>query len=432
MTTISVSSTGVVSFTPAAGDLVALDYTAVDYLGSDAVVDVALFLRAGSTTPTPENTVLKLTIRDNVTDDIIFTAQGIVGLPIEDTRSFLSIADATEYFSALALVTIATGFNGITASLAYNAPNGLGRNKVTLTLPDDQPPVFNGNALYDAIVLMEPKPSYIVLPRTDDLEVVVAAQRAMEKLNIPLEGEIDPTLTVDQAIAAAEGIDAQDHRFSLTWCPNLSRPRDAVSVRGAKSARGAIGALVGMALLRNARVNSQGIPPIHEPVAGYPYPINFKSMTSRPDIVLNESALERLAVAKINVVRRIVYDTGVRFVLSDALTQYNSQSSALRLKNSTEIVLFTTNVCIDILKRHMLKNTASFLKDADRDIGRFLSACSSGDSQLLKPADDLAGKPYTFTLTPDDQLPFERVRLTLSRRPEGMVRSVIFDDFVSK
>lgn len=432
MTTISVSSAGVVSLVPAVGDLVALDFTTVDYLGDGVVVDVSIFLKAGSTTPTPENTVLKLLIRDSVTDDNIFSVQGVIGLDVEDTASLLNIAEASEYFSNFELDFTAVGFATIASSDAYNAPNSLGRDKVTLTLPDSQPPAFDADDVYDAITLMEPKPSYIVLPCTDDLAVVVAAQRAMNKLNIPLRGEIDPSLTVDQAIAAAEGIDAQDHRFSLVWNPNLSRPRDAVSIRGAKIPRGAIGAIIGMLLLRNARANAQGIPALQTAVAGFDYPITFKAMTPRPDVTLNDGALEKLAIAKVNVVRRVVYEDGARFVVSDVLTQYDSKTSVLRLEPASEITCYTANRCIEILRRHMLKNTATFLADADRDINRFLTACSSGDSKLLVPAEDLGGKPFVFRLTPDEQLPHERVRFYFARRPEGTVRSVVFDDVVTK
>ena len=51
-------------------------------------------------------------------------------------------------------------------------------------------------------------------------------------------------------------------------------------------------------------------------------------------------------------------------------------------------------------------------------------------SGWLKPAEDLNGKPFAFSLIPDQDYPFERVRLYLARRPEGATRAVIFDEDV--
>jgi hypothetical protein len=426
---IVLSSAGVVSLTPATGDLITIDYELHSYLGDGVAVEVALSLATGATAPTPANTIAQLTWRDTATDKIIYRVSGIVGLPIDNPKSLRSVADATDQFSSIEVTTVATGFAAaVTGSDAYNAPNSLGRNKVSLALPDDQPPAFNADALYDAITLMEPKPSYLVLPDADDLVVMETMQRVMQTLNVPLLVELDPTLTIDQAASQITAIDAQDHRVVAIWNPTLSRPATATSLRGAKKTRRAVGQLVGKMLLRNARVNSQGIPPIDTPVAGHDFPFTFNSMEMRPDVVLNNAALEKLATAKINVLRRLKFDTGVRFVLSDVLTQHQSENSALRLINSMEIICFTTNVVLEILKRHMLKKTTGFLVDADRDIGNFLSACAAAG--LLQPADDLGGQPFTYALTADPTAPFERVRLVMQRRPEGAVRSVIFDEDV--
>ena len=76
----------------------------------------------------------------------------------------------------------------------------------------------------------------------------------------------------------------------------------------------------------------------------------------------------------------------------------------------------------------MLKPTADYLEKASKELDKYLSgAVTSG---WLKPAEDLGGKPYDFQLTPDQDKPFERVRLYMARRPEGAVRSVIFDEDV--
>lgn len=423
---IYVGTTGTVSLAPSVGAVITIGYELYDNLGSGVVLDVALSQLTSGTSPT---VVAQLTWRDNTTDDVIYRVKGVVGLPIENASSLLSVADATEAFKSFEVTTVSAGFaTAITGSAAYNEPNTRGREKVSLTLPADNPPAFNANDLFNSLTLMEPRPSYLVLPVADDLPVLVAVQRAAEQLNVPLDIELDPSLTVDQAAAAAIAIEAQDHRVAVYWSPILARAIDATSTRGAKKLRRAIGQILGMKLLRNARVNSQGIPPIDIPVAGADFPLSFNSMEMRPDIVLDAAALEKLAKAKVNVIRRMSYDIGTRFVISDVLTQYDSASSALRLTNAAEIACFTTNVVIDILRRHMLKKMSGFLVDASLDIELFLNKCASAG--LLQPAQDLNGLPYEFSLSPDSTMPFERVRLVMKRRPEGAVRSVIFDDDV--
>lgn len=426
---IYLSTAGAVSLTSAAGDVLTIDYELHDHLGDSAVLDVALSLLSGATTPTPDSTVVQLTWRDSATDDVIYRVKGVAGLPIENPMSLLSVADATEAFASIDVTAVVTGFTtAVLASDAYNAPNTRGREKITVALPDDQPAAFDATALFNALTLMEPRPSYLVLPVDDDLPVLAAVLRATEKLNIPLDIELDPSLTVAQAAAAAIAIEADDHRVATYWSPILARSVTAISTRGPKKLRRAIGQILGMKLLRNARTNAEGISPIHVPVAGADFPLSFNSMEMRPDIVLDDDALEILAKAKVNVIRRIPYDIGSLFVVSDVLTQYSSASSALRLTNAAEIACFTTNVVIDILRRHMLKKMSGYLVDASKDIELFLNKCVSAG--LLQPADDLSGQPYEFSLIPDQTMPFERVRLVLKRRPEGAVRSAIFDDDV--
>jgi hypothetical protein len=431
---VVLSSAGALSLTPAAGDVFNIEYDLHDYLGADVAVDVKLSLTLGESVPSPSNTVVSLTWRDDVTGDLIYQVDGVVGLDEENSISLANRAQATQAFRSFDVTTLSTGFAVAAADFeGYNPPNTLARNVGSVILPGDQPPVFDAEQAFDAVTLMQPVPSYIVLPATDDVPLWNLSMRAMDALNIPLDAEIDPTLTVDQAVSLAGGLGANDHRVALYWNPNVSRPRDAVSLRGAKKPRRVLGWLLGTKLLRNARVNAIGIPPIADPVAGERFQVPFTAMEQAQGVVMSAGNLEKLAVAKINVVRQINYDTGARFVVSDVLTQYASANSALRLTNAAEIICYTTNVVLSILRRHMLKRMTGYLTDASRDIDRFLSACSDAQSGLLQPAEDLGGQPYTFSLVPDEQFPFERVRLEMQRRPEGAVRSVDFaEDVVVK
>lgn len=427
--TLYLSNTGLISLTEPtapASTAIKIDYDLHSFLGEDAVLDVAFISK--KTTPALTDIVARLIWRDSLTDDVIYKVQGTLSTDESNTSSLWSVAGALEYFKSFEIDLKATALSAVLASDAYNALNSRGNKLLTINLPTDHPPSFDGDKLFKLLTTSKPTPGYWVLPSLTNLALYNAMYRVMVETNIPLDCELDPTLTVEQAIQLATSLDAQHHLVQLIWSPNVCRPRDAISLLGRKKPCHAIGQYMAMKTLRNAKTTAQGIPKIADPVAGESYPFTYKAMETRLDIEFDTPTLEELAKAKINVVRQIQYDTGTKFVLSDVLTQYSSKDSALRLVNSADIARYTTNRCIEILKRHMLKRTTAYLRDASRDITQFLDACVT--AELLQNAEDLGGKPYAFSLIPDEAMPFERVRFALSRRPEGCTRTVVFDDDV--
>lgn len=407
-----------------------IDYDLHSYLGSDVELQVK-FLSKVTTPTTGSQIVCQLRWVDTATDTLIYQVQGTLNDDEDDYASLWSIAGATEYFKSFEITyNNATLITAITSSSAYNSLNSLSKNVTTFALADDQPSAFDADQAFNLLTTLRNRPSDIAIIGLQNLSVYNTILRALDQLNIPFTIELDPTLTIDQAVAIANSLDANDHRVQLIWSPNLCRPRDAISLRGRKKPAYAMGMYLGYKALRNANVTAKGIPPIGTPIAGADYPFSLKSIEQRADIVFGPQELEQLAVAKINVVRLENYDIGERFVLSDVLTQYQSKDSALRIVNAAEITCYTENKVIDILKRHMLKKTDRFLTEAGRDITTFLNNCVSAD--LLKNASDLGGKPYAFKLEEDEQYPFERVRLYLARRVVGAVRSVVFDDVIVK
>lgn len=429
--TIYLSDNGMLSLTESSDAVAHFEYDLHSYLGDDAVLDF-VFLGKKSN-PGLSNIVAQLTWRDGFTNDVIVKAQGTLSTDENNLASLWSVAGAlpdVKHFEIVHLESASITANAIKQSTAFNDVKSLGKNKISLTLPSDHPNGFLGDYLFEVITTMTPKPSYIGLAQISDLSVYTPLYRAMEKLNIPLDIELDPTLTKDQAISLVESVDANHHLVQFLFSPNVSRPRDAISLLGRKKPAYVLGTYLGMKQLRNSRTTASGILRLADPVAGesYPFDKHIKGLQKRDDIQFDEPTLEEFAIAKINVVRQIEYDSGTKFVLSDILTQYNSKTSALRLSSSADIARYTTNGCVNILKRHMLKRTAVYLKEASRDIQKFLDDCYGAG--LIVQAEDLGGQPYQFSLVPDQQMPFERVRLYLARRPEGATRSAVFDEDV--
>ncbi|KYQ83145.1 hypothetical protein AWW72_15460 [Acinetobacter sp. NRRL B-65365] len=406
--------------------VLSLDFLTFNYL-QNTELEVAFFSKINL--PTLADITMRLRIIDATSGDEVVRIQGIVDSDPDNMASIVAVADATEEFEEFSLSFQPEALDAILNSDAFNAANSLGRNKAVLALSDEPVPSFNADETVKTLIKLVDPPSYIALPVADNLPLYVACLRVAEKLNIPLDVEIDPTITEEQAAQLAESLDAQSHQVQLIWSPNICRPRDAVSLRGRKVPATYIGQYIGDKLLRNARTNAKGFAPIQYAVAWKDYPFKKKVLEQRPDIDLeDEQTLEMLAKAKVNVVRPIKFDSGVSFVLSDVLTQVRSKNSALRLVNASEIAMRTKNDVVNILKNHMLKPTEDYLEKASKEIEKYLSdAATSG---WLKPAEELSGRPYVFRLIPDNDYPFERVRLYLARRPEGATRAVIFDEDV--
>ncbi|GAA5003329.1 hypothetical protein GCM10023206_06920 [Acinetobacter puyangensis] len=430
---VNLNSSGQISLGNTEGAAFGIDYDLYNYLGSEVALKIQFFGKVANPTKGSQ-IVCRLTWIDTLAGDEIYQVQGNLSWNEEDNSSLWNVAGAKNIFKSFELVYGNNSYSNMIAAIllsdAYNSVNSLGRNSIQLVLIEDQPPGFDADTLYKTLISLDQRPSDIGLNGLDYLEVYSALYRVIDNLNIPLIVELDPTLDQDVAISLAQSLDAQDHRVQLIWSPNTCRPRDASSLRGRQKPCYVLGHYLGLKALRNVKTTAQSIPMIADPVAGEPYPFKLKAMTPRDDVIFDEETIEALAEAKINVVRRINYDTGIQFVMSDVLTQYVSETSALRVVNAAEIACYTTNRVTEILKRHMLKKTTSFLEDAGRDITKFLNACYSAG--LIVDAEDLGYQPYQFSLVPDESKPFERVRLYLARRPEGAVRSVIFDDVITK
>lgn len=410
-----------------------------DVMDDGCKLDVAFFQRAGSMTVTGlDDIIARLVWKDSVTGEELYRLSGLLQSR-DGEPSLAQSAEDSELFSVFTVTAsvAADAVTAILASAAYNSTGTLGRGKATLTIPaisagaTATPPTAYMNAVFDDVRQMADKPKYIGVAKTSALTTWTLAMRLMDKLNCHLVGELAGNLSIDNAVALAASLDPADHRVALFYNPHPARPRDAISVRGAKAIRPVIGVQIGYRLLRNAAIDARGIPPLNVPIAGYDFPVRFKGMTASNDVVLDEPALNRLAEAKITPVLFERYEDGGRFVFGDLLTQYGgSKTSALRLSNAAEIITFTEDVVLQIIRRHMLRGMNRFIDSADTDCRRFLDGCVTAG--LLVPAEDLDGYPYVLSITPREDRPFDGVNVSLGRRPEGAVRAVYFNDTVNK
>lgn len=275
-----------------------------------------------------------------------------------------------------------------------------------------------------------PHPNYIAVTDVSNLEMIDALAGVMADFNIHMFIDVGQMTDWRNVAALVEGLNFNDQRIRVLWNPNKCRPGETSGILSRQKWRPCVGDYLGKHLLRNALRNVNGIPPLHIPVAGYEFPIDFRGMKQMDEVNLDEEAQNALAAAHVIVVLNERYQNQSRWIYGDVLTQRSSATSALRLANAAEIETFTANGVIDIIKRHMLAPMDDFLSRVYGDCQRFLDACVAAG--LLKESVELAGRYYALEISPNTEKPFEAVNVKLARRPEGAVRQAYLETTIVK
>lgn len=416
-----------------------------DILDEGCDLELKFYSRAGATLTSGKPTAIndiqaELTFKDSLTKKQLYSFTGLLAANTKGI-TLAQVAQDSNVFSTFTVTLLGDNANtadAIITSLAGNLPNTLGRKKVTLAVPtmagaSATIPASFYELMFNRLSYGDLRPNYLAIAQTDNLSLINCLMRIAEKRNCLIFGDIDPTLPLDSAMAVSSGIEAKTALVSWFFNATKSRPRDAETVSGAKVFRPSVGVLLGYTLLRNANTNKQGIPPLQIPIAGYDYPLPFKGMELRSDIFYDQDTLDRLADQGVAINPVILHqgNEGSRFIFGDLKTQYDDDGdSPLTLINSTEILVYTANAVLDIISRYLRTGMDEFIEFAERDCRAFLDNCFSAG--LLKAADNLGGKPYTLSITPREDRPFDAVDVSFARRPAGAARAAFLNTSVEK
>ncbi|MGQ1228561.1 hypothetical protein ACT4YP_20640 (plasmid) [Acinetobacter baumannii] len=400
------------------------------HLGDGVTIDLRFF--ATEPTITPETVKAEIVFIDSVTGDQIYKFLGSLNTDETAVNSISAVIDATEEFKTFEIIIHGEDSfaNAIQQSEAFNALNTLGRKVVSLPWSSG-PLESNINQLFDILTQRDVPPTRLGFAFTDNVPLFTELLRVADELNIRLIVELDPTLTIDQAVQIGNDLSPFDHRVMLVWNPTVSRPINAIGLNGKRTPRLAIGKILGEHALRDARTNTAGIPPLQDPIAGFDYPFTFKGMQKRGDIVLDDTARKRLANAQINVVERQNYRSGIRFILGDVLTANGDNTAVLKLANSSDIAMFIDNTINAIVLRHLLKGMTTFIEDATKECKKFLEACTSKDRPLLVQSQELSGL-FELSITPRADRPDDAVDVSLGYHPNGCTRAAYSNFAVKK
>lgn len=376
--------------------------------------------RATEAIISPSTITCELVFSDYATNDQIYKLMGTFAAT--NINSIESVANASENFRTFEvdIPNIASFNTAIQQCEAFNELNSLGRNKAVHEW-ESGPLESNIDQIFNILTEADVPPTRLAMSFTDNVPLFTQLVRVIGKLNIRLFVELDPTLTVDQAIQVAQDLAPFDDRICFIWSPNLAYPLDTQMLRGKKIPRLVLGTLLGWHTKRDAATDTKGIPAYHNPIAGYDYPFTYKGMTKRTDIVLGDSERKRLANAQICVVERQVFDTGVRFILGDVLTANGDNTKLLKLINASDIAMYIDNRINKIVKRHLLKGMDTFIDDATKEAVKFMNACTSKNRPLLVKSETLGGL-YDLKITPREDRPFDAANVENFYRPQGAAR----------
>lgn len=418
-----------------------------------AVVKVTDFKTPTTLDDPLSNLAFNLVFKDKVDNSVLVemtgrlnTGGGILDLEENHSSDFGYIASKLDFYGALNnendfFDSVETSYSvaqaaAIKTALETNGVlNELGSYRVKvkeLDVPASTVVDLTPEEISSALINMGERPRYITCCEIDSLPNIEAIAAVMNKINCHVLLDVGELTDWQTVVALAKSISIDDHRFWVFWNPNKSRPSPIPSVLSRKKWRPCVGDYLGQLLLRNGVVNASGIPPIARPVAGYDFPLLFRDMETLEGVRLtdNEEAQNALADAGVNVVLNERFEGGDRWVYADALTQYDSKTSVLRLINSSEIETYTTNLVLGIVKKHLLKGMTSFVTDATDECTRAIDACA--DAGLLTQSTELGGLYYALQITPRADNPFEKADVKFSRRPEGCARQVFLDTAVTR
>ena len=397
------------------------------------------------------NLVFKIAFSDKIDGSIItqlqgrlYTGGGIEALEEDHASDFNYIAKKLDFYGATDneydfFESVTTSYDAENASAikaaltANNVLNAMGDYRIKdkeISVPATNVVDLTPSQIKNSLIDMRQRPRYLTTCETDSLPMIEALAEVMDKLNCHLVIDIGEIRDWQAAVAITEAFNLNDYRAFVFWNPNKSRPSNAQSVLSRKKWRPCVGDYLAQLLIRNAASNASGIPAINRPVAGYEYPLAFRDVEKFGELSLDEEAQNALATAGVNVVINERFEGGDRWIYGDALTQYDSVNSALRLINASEIITYTDNVVISIVKKHLLKSMSTFVRDATDDCVRFLDACA--DAGLLTISSELGGRYYALSITPRADDPFTKADVKLSRRPEGCARQVFLETTVTK
>lgn len=367
---------------------------------------------------------LSLKFIDRDTDDVVYNVSGMLVSDENQTNSIVAVMNALEDFDNVQLLITPVEIDAdiidmMSDQFYYNKMNGDGRNFERTTIPAGT--AGDVKELYDLVTTQDDQPTVMYMQLGDDLSQFTEMTRIATRLGVRLIVELDPTLTLDQAIETTNDLNAFNMHVMFIWAPIIARPINAVGLKGKKVPRYCGGVLLAHYLKRQANVNAQGIPAIHRPIAGFDYPFSFIGIQQAPDLVLNDQALKRLARAQINIVKRERFPQGIRFILNDVLTGYGDNTSVLKLANASEISMFIDNRLKEICKRHMLKDMDGTIGDATKEAKRFLEACTTKTRPLLRKSQELGGF-FQLSITPNEASPDDKIDLECAYRPQGAGR----------
>jgi len=257
---------------------------------------------------------------------------------------------------------------------------------------------------------------YLISGGTQALPLLGKLIAFAAEINTPIKVDLSGSLTPAAAITLMASLNVDTHYAHVYWAPLLSDD----PLNGGKATWGVGGLNVGLSCGRNARQNAKGFAPKNAPVAGKEWPISRTGIvqTYKP----TEQEISDLARARINAVGFEIYNGGGRYVFLDCLTSTKSLVSFKGLISVSEMASDLDNRVTAASKEYLHLPMQTFIKRMTAFLETLLADAQA--SGWLRPARNLDGAAFAFTILPSEVRPHDQVHIEYYVSYDGVARRV--------
>jgi len=231
-------------------------------------------------------------------------------------------------------------------------------------------------------------------------------------------------MSEEEAIAWATALNVDNFLISCYWTPlKCDEP-----LNGGKQSWGSSGAQIGLRCNRNARLNSIGLAPKNNPIAGKDWPLPRTGIKQLRTPMPNQ--LSALAKAKINPVILDKFSDGSRYTFRDSLTMARTLISKKKLITVAEMSAHLNQMAVRIIKDHLQKGMTVAIARSRAQIERL---CQNAEaSGWLVPSRDqqFLGLTFFLELKPNESRPNDWMDVRFYVSFDGVARVAIIEQTI--
>jgi hypothetical protein len=229
--------------------------------------------------------------------------------------------------------------------------------------------------------------------------------------------------TVAAAVAFMANLGLDDHYADAYWAPLVCDD----PLNGGKASWGASGVNLGLRCQRNAQTNGDGVAPKHFAVAGSDWSLGRTGV--RQLLNFEDTDMEKLAKAKINLVAYENYASGGKYAFLDSLTCSKS-SGDKQLSTVSEMATAVDDAVTRYAKECLQKPIDVAIANLTTYLEQLFKALQRAG--WLVASDALKGAAWRFSVTPNSASPKQKIDVSYDLSYQGTARVITVAQTLSK